>query len=58
MSSVVRVPPPIVSAASSTVTSTPSRASAAAHPRPFGPVPTTIALVTTPVRVRGPASWP
>ena len=42
----LRVPPPIVSLASSTVTSSPARASRAAAASPFGPPPTTIAEVT------------
>ena len=46
VSSLVRVPPPIVSSASSTVTATPARASAAAQARPLGPDPTTKASVT------------
>jgi hypothetical protein len=40
-----RVPPPISSPASNTVTSTPSRARAIAPASPFGPAPTTTALV-------------
>ena len=46
VSSALRVPPPIVSAASSTVTSTPARASATAQARPLGPEPTTVAVLT------------
>ena len=41
VSSPLRVPPPIVSSASSTVTATPSRASATAQASPLGPEPTT-----------------
>ncbi len=43
VSSLVRVPPPISSAASITVTPTPRVASVAAQARPFGPAPTTTA---------------
>ncbi len=43
VSSLVRAPPPIVSAASITVTRTPLLARVAAQARPFGPAPTTIA---------------
>ena len=44
VSSLLLAPPPIVVAASRTVTPTPARASVAAQARPFGPAPTTIAL--------------
>ena len=40
------MPPPIVSSASSTVTSTPARASATAQASPLGPEPTTVAVLT------------
>ena len=43
VSSLLRAPPPIVSAASITVTRSPARARVAAQARPFGPAPTTIA---------------
>ena len=56
VSSLVRVPPPIVSSASSTVTSTPSVASAAAQASPFGPEPTTMARVTWPALARAEAA--
>jgi len=46
MASALRVPPPIVSAASSTVTSTPALAKWTAAANPFGPLPTTMADVT------------
>src|ERR1700692_3793123 len=45
IASPVRVPPPMSSAASSTVTSTPAFARVIAAARPFGPAPTTIALL-------------
>ena len=45
VSSLERVPPPIVSSASSTVTSTPSLASATAQASPLGPAPTTVAVL-------------
>ena len=48
VSSLVRVPPPIVSAASITVTDTPRVASAAAQARPLGPAPTMMAVLTRP----------
>ena len=50
VSSLVFVPPPIASSASSTVTRTPSSASVTALARPLGPEPTTTAVVK-----RGPA---
>ena len=56
VSSALRVPPPIVSAASSTVTATPSRASATAQASPFGPEPTTIAVLTRPAYPLGAGS--
>ena len=43
VSSAERVPPPTVSAASSTRTESPARASTIAAASPFGPEPTTIA---------------
>ena len=45
IASLVRVPPPISSAASSTVTSTPGRARVTAAASPLGPPPTTIAVL-------------
>src|SRR5258705_2227391 len=45
IASLERVPPPISSAASATVTCRPALARATAAARPFGPAPTTIALV-------------
>src|SRR5882757_9118067 len=45
IASLLRVPPPISSAASSTVTWTPALARATAAARPFGPDPTTTAVV-------------
>ena len=45
VSSLVRAPPPIVSAASITVTDTPREASVAAHASPLGPDPTTMAVL-------------
>jgi len=48
VSSLVRVPPPIVSAASRTVTPTPFRASSTAQASPLGPEPTTIASLKRP----------
>ena len=47
MASLERAPPPISSAASSTVTCTPSRARATAAASPLGPPPTTIAVLMT-----------
>ena len=47
VSSELRVPPPIVSSASITVTSTPRLASTAAQASPLGPEPTTTALLMT-----------
>src|SRR5262249_29207534 len=41
-----RMPPPIVGSASNTRTESPSRASAIAAARPFGPDPTTMASIT------------
>ncbi|GAQ67540.1 hypothetical protein SsS58_07996 [Streptomyces scabiei] len=55
VSSLVRVPPPMVPAASRTVTSTPSRARYTAAARPFGPLPTTTAVVMC---LPGPSSLP
>ena len=43
VSSLLRVPPPMVWAASITVTDTPRTAKAAAQARPLGPAPTTMA---------------
>ena len=60
----MRVPPPISSAASRTVTSTPSAARVTAAASPLGPPPTTIAVVMPLRRCRGPPSrsvpgeWP
>ena len=45
IASLLRVPPPISSAASSTVTCTPRLARATAAARPFGPAPTTTAVL-------------
>jgi hypothetical protein len=48
VSCALRAPPPIRSAASITVTATPAWASVTAPTRPFGPEPTTTAVVTVP----------
>ena len=56
IASLLRVPPPISSAASSTVTWTPGRARATAAASPFGPAPTTIAVLTPGLRDRVPLS--
>src|SRR5688572_8644584 len=45
IASLDRVPPPISSAASRTVTCTPARARTMAAARPLGPPPTTVAVV-------------
>jgi hypothetical protein len=45
----VRVPPPICSSASITVTATPRLARTAAQASPFGPEPTIIALLIPPI---------
>ena len=51
MASLLRVPPPMSSCASRTVTSTPAAASSTAAASPLGPLPTTTAVVTTRPRV-------
>ena len=56
VSSPLRVPPPMVSSASSTVTASPSRARATAQASPFGPEPTTIASLKVSGRPP-PARW-
>jgi len=45
MASLVRVPPPISSAASSTVTESPALARVSAAASPLGPLPTTVAVL-------------
>ncbi len=46
MASIVRVPPPMVSAASRTVTDMPAEASVTAAASPLGPAPTTTAVLS------------
>ena len=58
IASLVRVPPPISSAASRTVTWRPALARATAAARPFGPAPTTIAVAhASPPARSGPRSF-